>query len=108
MDAVDHDVHLEATTFNILDDAFKDVLVSGALTDNVDVGVSVFHQQEGIGYQSQRRCVDDDIVVSFLEFLEQFVGSLGGDEFCWVGRNRTGSDDVETVNLSRWLDHLIQ
>ena len=73
LDAVQNDVDLNVTAFDILDDAAEDVLVGNALTDNVKVDIAMAHKQESIGYETERRGVDDNIVVDFFQFVEQFV-----------------------------------
>ena len=89
VDAVDDDVDLHSTVFDVFDHASEDVLVGDALTDAIDIGVGLLHQQVSVGHKAQRRGVDDDVVISFLEQTEQLCGFVGSDELSRVGRDRS-------------------
>ena len=98
--AVDDNVDFQATLLDVLNDASEDVLVSVTLTHNIDVGVRVFHQQECVGDQTNGRRVNDDVIVQLLQLGEEFGAFVGSDQLSRIGRDGTGSDEVEGLDLS--------
>ena len=107
VDAVDDDRDIDAAVLKVFDDATKDILVGDTLTHDEQVDIGMAHQQEGVGNQSQRRRVDDDVVVTFFQFLEEFVAFFGSDEFSGIGRDGAARDDIERGDLIGGLDDTV-
>ena len=108
LDTIKNDRHLETTGFHIFDDGAEDILVGDTLTDDEQVHIAMFHQQEGIRDQTNRRRIDNDVVITFAEQFEEFVALLGSNQLSRVGRDRTASDDIETRNCCRRLDNALK
>ena len=107
-ESVDDDRELHVATLQVLDDAGESILVRHALTDDEEIGVGVAHQKQSIGDQTDRRRVDDNVIVAFLQFLKQLIAFCRSNQLSRIRRNRAAGDDVECRYLSRRLDDSIK
>lgn len=108
LNTIDNDGNIKLTIFQIFDHTAENALIGHTLTDNEHFYVSKTHQQERICNQAQRRCVDNDIVISFLQQPEELITFLRSNQFSRVRWNRTTSDDIQIRYHRRGLYDILE
>ena len=92
--------YLTATLFDLLLDRFSAGELYYVLSNNYDSTVALLSDNSGIDYQTERRGIDDHIVVVCLSVGHQIGEFLGIQQFAGVRRILTGKDYVQIFDLS--------
>ena len=73
-------------------------------TTYIDSDVSLLTNREGVGNESYRGCIEDDIVVTLTKHVDNLLEVVTGQELSGVRRNRTGKQQVEVRVVDTLLD----
>ena len=63
-----------------------------------NIGISMLHQEEGISYQANRWCVNNNVVINLFQAAKHFSAFFRSDQFGGVRRNRSCHDDIQIFN----------